>query len=250
MRIAVVALGKIGLPLAVQFASSGHDVIGVDVNQKAVDTINAAAGAFPRGGAPAGEARRARPLGTAACDDRLRGRNPGADAVVWSPPSSSMMRRGTRLQVHGRRDPVARRASHARHARLVRDDPPRRHHARALHPMLEARFRSHRRHRLPRRVLTRAGAHRSRIRGPPQVPEAHRCALRRGQPSRTRVLRSRPAVRRAPGPSAPQRPCGDLGTTEASEMAKLAETTYRDVNIGSRTSSACSPHRTASTSTR
>ncbi len=39
MRIAVVALGKIWLPLAVQFASSGHDVIGVAVNQKAVDSV-------------------------------------------------------------------------------------------------------------------------------------------------------------------------------------------------------------------
>lgn len=30
MKIAVVAMGKIGLPLAVQFAEKGHDVIGVD----------------------------------------------------------------------------------------------------------------------------------------------------------------------------------------------------------------------------
>ena len=40
MRIAVVAMGKIGLPLAVQFASKGHDVIGVDVNEKTVATVN------------------------------------------------------------------------------------------------------------------------------------------------------------------------------------------------------------------
>ena len=32
MRIAVVALGKIGLPLAVQYTDKGHEVIGVDVN--------------------------------------------------------------------------------------------------------------------------------------------------------------------------------------------------------------------------
>ena len=37
MKIAVVALGKIGLPLAVQFASKGHDVVGVDVNEALVD---------------------------------------------------------------------------------------------------------------------------------------------------------------------------------------------------------------------
>ncbi len=47
MRIAVVAMGKIGLPLAVQFASKGHDVIGVDVNQHTVDTIMAAQEPFP-----------------------------------------------------------------------------------------------------------------------------------------------------------------------------------------------------------
>ena len=41
MRITVVALGKIGLPLAVQFARSGHTVIGADVNQATVDLVNA-----------------------------------------------------------------------------------------------------------------------------------------------------------------------------------------------------------------
>jgi nucleotide sugar dehydrogenase len=40
MRIAVVGLGHIGLPLAVQYASRGHDVLGVDVAQPIVDAIN------------------------------------------------------------------------------------------------------------------------------------------------------------------------------------------------------------------
>jgi len=47
MKIAVVALGKIGLPLAVQFAMKGHQVIGCDVNQKTVDLINAGTEPFP-----------------------------------------------------------------------------------------------------------------------------------------------------------------------------------------------------------
>jgi len=47
MKIAVVALGKIGLPLAVQFAKKGHHVIGCDVNQKTVDLINAGIEPFP-----------------------------------------------------------------------------------------------------------------------------------------------------------------------------------------------------------
>ena len=40
MRIAVVGLGHIGLPLAVQYASRGHDVLGVDVDTRIVEGIN------------------------------------------------------------------------------------------------------------------------------------------------------------------------------------------------------------------
>ncbi|MBA2631662.1 MAG: nucleotide sugar dehydrogenase [Chloroflexi bacterium] len=40
MRIAVVGLGHIGLPLAVQYASRGHDVLGVDIDTGLVDTLN------------------------------------------------------------------------------------------------------------------------------------------------------------------------------------------------------------------
>jgi nucleotide sugar dehydrogenase len=40
MRIAVVGLGHIGLPLAVQYASRGHDVLGVDIDRRIVDAIN------------------------------------------------------------------------------------------------------------------------------------------------------------------------------------------------------------------
>jgi nucleotide sugar dehydrogenase len=47
MKIAVVALGKIGLPLALQFASRGHDVVGVDIAQKVVDDVNRGAAPFP-----------------------------------------------------------------------------------------------------------------------------------------------------------------------------------------------------------
>ncbi|GAA0908356.1 nucleotide sugar dehydrogenase [Streptomyces thermoalcalitolerans] len=47
MNICVVALGKIGLPLAVQFASKGHRVIGADVNEKVVELVNAGTEPFP-----------------------------------------------------------------------------------------------------------------------------------------------------------------------------------------------------------
>lgn len=47
MNICVVALGKIGLPLAVQFAAKGHRVIGADVNEKVVELVNAGTEPFP-----------------------------------------------------------------------------------------------------------------------------------------------------------------------------------------------------------
>lgn len=47
MNIAVIALGKIGLPLAVQYASSGHNVVGVDINTPYVQTINRGKAPFP-----------------------------------------------------------------------------------------------------------------------------------------------------------------------------------------------------------
>lgn len=47
MQIAVVALGKIGLPLAVQFAEKGHLVTGCDVNQTTVDLVNKGVEPFP-----------------------------------------------------------------------------------------------------------------------------------------------------------------------------------------------------------
>ena len=47
MQIAVVALGKIGLPLAVQFAEKGHAVKGCDVNASTVDLVNKGIEPFP-----------------------------------------------------------------------------------------------------------------------------------------------------------------------------------------------------------
>ena len=47
MKITVVAMGKIGLPLAVQFASKGHTVFGADVNEETVRLVNAGTEPFP-----------------------------------------------------------------------------------------------------------------------------------------------------------------------------------------------------------
>lgn len=86
MRIAVVALGKIGLPLAAQFADAGHEVIGVDVSQKVVDSVNAAKEPFP------GEAHlqeyleRLVPAGKLTATTNYAEAIPGADAIVLVVP--------------------------------------------------------------------------------------------------------------------------------------------------------------------
>ncbi len=47
--VAVVGLGKIGLPLAVQYARRGRVVIGCDINPDVVEMINAGKSHVQRG---------------------------------------------------------------------------------------------------------------------------------------------------------------------------------------------------------
>jgi len=51
VRIAVIGLGHIGLPLAVQYASRGHTVVGADTDPRISDAINA--GTSPHDDEPA-----------------------------------------------------------------------------------------------------------------------------------------------------------------------------------------------------
>ncbi len=78
MSIAVVALGKIGLPLAVQFADAGHEVVGVDVNERTVATVNAGREPFP------GEAHLGEKLAELVPAGRLRATTEYADAIPWA----------------------------------------------------------------------------------------------------------------------------------------------------------------------
>ena len=39
MKVGVVGLGYVGLPLAVAFAEQGHEVIGVDTDQRRVESV-------------------------------------------------------------------------------------------------------------------------------------------------------------------------------------------------------------------
>jgi nucleotide sugar dehydrogenase len=83
----VVALGKIGLPLAVQIARGGHDVVGCDIDARTVGLVNAARAPFP------GEAGLEEALSEVVGAGRLRATTDttgavaeGADLVVLVPP--------------------------------------------------------------------------------------------------------------------------------------------------------------------
>ena len=47
MKAVVVALGKVGLPLAAQIARAGHEVIGCDIDERVVSLVNDATPPFP-----------------------------------------------------------------------------------------------------------------------------------------------------------------------------------------------------------
>jgi nucleotide sugar dehydrogenase len=87
MRVVVVALGKIGLPLAAHIARAGHDVVGCDVDPRVVALVNEGREPFP-GEAGLGEALSE--LVTAgrlrATDDTAAAVGAGADLVVAVPP--------------------------------------------------------------------------------------------------------------------------------------------------------------------
>jgi UDP-N-acetyl-D-mannosaminuronic acid dehydrogenase len=87
MRAVVVALGKIGLPIAVQLARAGHDVTGCDIDPRVVETVAAGRAPFP------GEAHLDEYLAEAVAAGRLRATTDttaavaaGADLVICVPP--------------------------------------------------------------------------------------------------------------------------------------------------------------------
>ncbi len=232
MKIAVVAMGKIGLPLAVQFAEMGHDVVGVDVQQGVVDTINAAVEPFP------GEAHLQEKLSALVPAGRLRATTdyadaiPGADAIVivvplfvddatWQ-PDFGWMESATRSL-----------AAHLSPGTLVSYETtlPVGTTRTRWKPMIEelsGLTEGEDFHLVfsPERVLT--GRVFEDLRKYPKLvgglnPEG----ARKGVEFYEQVLTfdERPDLAKGNG-------VWDLGSAEAAEMAKLAETTYRDVNIG------------------
>jgi nucleotide sugar dehydrogenase len=232
MRIAVIALGKIGLPLAVQFADQGHDVVGVDVNPALVAKVNAAQEPFP------GEAHLQEKLSDLVPAGRLRATTeyadaiPGADAVVLVVPL--FVDEETAQPDFGWMDAATRSlAEHLTPGTLVSYETtlPVGTTRGRWKPMLEeisGLTEGEDFHLVfsPERVLT--GRVFADLRRYPKLvgglsPEGARRAVEFYESVLT-------FDERADLP----RPNGvwDLGSAEAAELAKLAETTYRDVNIG------------------
>ena len=232
MKIAVIALGKIGLPLAVQFADRGHDVVGVDVNAAVVEEVNAGREPFP------GEAHLAEKLAALVPAGRLRATTdyaeavPGADAVVLVVPL--FVDETTADPDFGWMDAATRSlAAHLTPGTLVSYETtlPVGTTRTRWKPLLEegsglVEGRDFHLVFSPERVLT--GRVFADLRKYPKLvgglsEEGARLATEFYEA----VLEfdDRPDLVRGNG-------VWDLGSAEAAEMAKLAETTYRDVNIG------------------
>ena len=232
MRIAVVALGKIGLPLAVQFADQGHEVVGVDVNPTVVDTVNDGREPFP------GEAHLGEKLAELVPAGRLRATTdyadavPGADAVVVVVPL--FVDEQTAQPDFGWMDSATRSlAEHLTPGTLVSYETtlPVGVTRNRWKPMIEKTsglvegtdF-----HLVfsPERVLT--GRVFADLRRYPKLVGGL------GAEGARRAREFYEAVLEFDDRDDLARPNGvwDLGSAEAAELAKLAETTYRDVNIG------------------
>ncbi|WP_182173223.1 nucleotide sugar dehydrogenase [Flaviflexus equikiangi] len=232
MRIAVVAMGKIGLPLAVQFADAGHEVIGVDVNDETVRLINEGIEPFP------GEAFLQEKLTALVPAGRLRATTdyadaiPGADAVVLVVPL--FVNDETWEPDFGWMDAATRSlAEHLTPGTLVSYETtlPVGTTRGRWKPMIEeisgltegADF-----HLVfsPERVLT-GRVFEDLRRYPKLVGGLSEAGTAKAIEFYSAVLSfdERPDLDQPNG-------VWDMGNAEAAEMAKLAETTYRDVNIG------------------
>ena len=231
MKITVIGLGKIGLPLAVQYAGKGHTVLGADVNARTVDLINAGREPFP------GESHLASKLATVVASGALSATQDTTDAVSrshavvvvvplfvdaegvpdfgWMDNATTSIGRGlkpgmlvsyeTTLPVGTTRNRFTPMLESLSGLTAGRD----------FHVVFS-----------PERVLT-GRVFEDLRKYPKLVGGVTEESTARGIAFYQAVLDFDP---RDDLP----RPNGvwNLGSTEASELAKLAETTYRDVNIG------------------
>ena len=231
MKIAVVALGKIGLPLAVQYASKGHDVIGVDVNQKTVDSVNAAIEPFPGEDHLQERLQELIPTGRLRATTNYAEAVPGADAVVLVVP---LFVDSDANPDFGWMDTATRSlGEHLTRGTLVSYETtlPVGTTRSRWKPMLEEVS-----------GLTE-GVDFDLVFSPERVLTGRVFADLRKYPKLIGGLSARGAARAVQfynevldfdqrDDLVRENGVWDLGSAEASELAKLAETTYRDVNIG------------------
>ncbi|GAA2493665.1 nucleotide sugar dehydrogenase [Terrabacter carboxydivorans] len=231
MKITTVGLGKIGLPLAVQFAAMGHEVQGADVNPSTVQLVNAGTEPFP------GEDHLAEKLAQVVSEGRLVATTDTTQAVSQSEavvvvvplfvdgdgvPDFGWMDSATRDIAKGLRPGTLVAFETTLPVGTTRS---------RWKPMLEegsgltegVDF-----HLVfsPERVLT--GRVFADLRKYPKLvgglsPAGAKAAVAFYEA--VLDFDDRPDLERGNG-------VWDLGSAEAAEMAKLAETTYRDVNIG------------------
>lgn len=231
MKVAVVGLGKIGLPLAVQFAGRGHRTVGADVDEAVVRAVEDARPPFPN------EADLDERLAKVVADGFLKATTDTAAAVA----ASEVVVVVVPLYVDARGEPE-----------FSAIDAATREVGRGLRPGTLVTYET----TLP------VGTTRDRLAG--RLEEAS--GLRAGagfslafSPERVwsgRVFRDLARYPKLVGGIDDEsgrravdfydsaldfeerddlaKPNGawDLGSAEAAELAKLAETTYRDVNIG------------------
>jgi nucleotide sugar dehydrogenase len=224
-------MGKIGLPLAVQFASKGHQVMGVDVNAATVASVNIGQEPFP------GETDLQAKLAAAVSDGLMAATTdyskavPGADVVVVVVP---LFVDGEGVPDYGWMDSATRDiGANLTAGTLVSYETtlPVGTTRDRWTPMLEAGSGLKEGSDFhvvfsPERVLT--GRVFADLRKYPKLIGGLSAAgAQRGREFYETVLDfdDRPDLDRPNG-------VWDLGSAEASELAKLAETTYRDVNIG------------------
>ncbi|MDO5735027.1 MAG: nucleotide sugar dehydrogenase [Propionibacteriaceae bacterium] len=232
MKIAVIAMGKIGLPLAVQFADMGHEVTGVDIQQSVVDKVNDGVEPFP------GEAHLQEKLAKLVPAGALRATTdyseaiPGADAIVIVVPL--FVNDQTWQPDFGWMETATRSFSeHLTAGTLVSYETtlPVGTTRNRWKPMIEeiSGLREGEDFHLvfsPERVLT-GRVFEDLRKYPKLVGGLSPAGTGKGIEFYNQVLTfdERPDLPEGNG-------VWDMGSAEAAEMAKLAETTYRDVNIG------------------
>jgi nucleotide sugar dehydrogenase len=230
VNITVVGLGKIGLPLAVQYASKGHHVIGADLNPAVVERVNAGLEPFP------GEAHLAEKLRQVIDAGQLAATTDTTDAVSQSEAVvvvvPLVVDEESRPDFRHLDAATASVAKGLRPGTLVSYETtlPVGTTRNRFAPVLSRESGLDVGTDLfvdfsPERVLTgRVFADLRRypkLVGGVDAPSARRA---RGFYEAVLDFDERPDLDRPNG-------VWDLGSAEAAELAKLAETTYRDVNI-------------------